>query len=165
MAGQRHPCREGRKKKRKERLKGERKREGRRRRRRKEGPVSVLFRVIATRTEASKGFVLRFHSWVALRGLLSSALFCASFFLIDGRVNRSSSKTRVASSFRSSASAVARHAANLTLPALTSMRSVVFLSSFFFSSFLSFFPPLSLDPLYSVISSDSWMLEGGEEGI
>lgn len=78
-------------KKRKERLKGERKREGRRRRRRKEGPVSVLFRVIATRTEASKGFVLRFHSWVALRGLLSFALFCASFFLIDGRVNRSCS--------------------------------------------------------------------------
>ena len=77
-------------KKRKERLKGERKREGRRRRR-KEGPVSVLFRVIATRTEASKGFVLRFHSWVALRGLLSFALFCASFFLIDGRVNRSCS--------------------------------------------------------------------------
>lgn len=96
VAGQRHPCREGDnqergEKKRKERLKGERKREGRRRRRRKEGPVSVLFRVIATRTEASKGFVLRFHSWVALRGLLSSALFCASFFLIDGRVNRSCS--------------------------------------------------------------------------
>lgn len=101
VAGQRHPCRgwqpgEGRKK-RKERLKGERRarereRKGRRRRRRrKEGPVSVLFRVIATRTEASKGFVLRFHSWVALRGLLFSALFCASFFLIDGRVNRSCS--------------------------------------------------------------------------
>lgn len=70
----------------------ERERERRKkRRRRKEGPVSVLFRVIATRTEASKGFVLRFHSWVALRGLLSSALFCASFFLIDGRVNRSCS--------------------------------------------------------------------------
>lgn len=74
------------------RKKGERERKGRRRRRRrKEGPVSVLFRVIATRTEASKGFVLRFHSWVALRGLLFSALFCASFFLIDGRVNRSCS--------------------------------------------------------------------------
>lgn len=72
------------------RKKGERERKGRRRRR-KEGPVSVLFRVIATRTEASKGFVLRFHSWVALRGLLFSALFCASFFLIDGRVNRSCS--------------------------------------------------------------------------
>lgn len=87
VAGQRHPCREGRKKKkgtveRREKERGKEEEEEERR-------TGLCF--VPCNCDTSKGFVLRFHSWVALRGLLSSALFCASFFLIDGRVNRSCS--------------------------------------------------------------------------
>ena len=165
VAGQRHPCREGDnqergEKKRKERSKGERKREEEEEEE-EERRTGLCFVPCNCDTYGSvKGFCtpvpqLGSVTWIALLCSFLRELFLnwwprESILL--------ASKTRVASSFRSSASAVARHAANLTLPALTSMRSVVFLSSFFFSSFLSFFPPLSLDPLYSVISSDSWML-------
>lgn len=77
---------------------------------------------------------------------------------------RLASKTRVASSFRSSTSAVARHAANLTLLALTPMRSRRFsVLLLFFPSFLPFFFFFSFSSpsLDSLLCHLQWLVDAG----